>query len=73
MRNDGNSQCDRLLAALQTGETITPLDALARFGCFRLAARVGELREAGHSIETDLVEFNGKHVASYRMARKVAA
>jgi hypothetical protein len=70
MRNDGTSQCDAILRALKSGDRITPLEALGRFGTLRLAARVAELREAGHAIETDIVEFNGKHVASYRMPRK---
>ena len=33
---------------------ITPMVALREYGCFRLAARIGELREAGHSIETTI-------------------
>lgn len=33
----------------QRGE-ITPLDAIRHFGCMRLAARIHDLRRAGHDI-----------------------
>lgn len=32
--------------------TLTAQQALREYGCFRLAARIQELREAGHQIET---------------------
>lgn len=64
------SQSDEILAALERGERITPLDALNQFRCFRLAARVAELRKAGHPIETRDVRLpNGKRIAEYWMAR----
>jgi len=46
------TQTEHILQALQRGERLTPLDALNRFGCFRLAARVAELRVDGHDIVT---------------------
>jgi len=44
------TQNDMILAHLKSGRDLTPLDALRDYGCFRLAARIGELREAGHKI-----------------------
>lgn len=38
------SQTARIKAALLKGEKLTPMDALRRFGCFRLGARIWELR-----------------------------
>jgi hypothetical protein len=32
------------------GNTITPLDALQNYGCFRLAARISDLKNQGHAI-----------------------
>ncbi len=59
------SQCDDILAHLKTGP-ITPVQALNSYGCFRLAARIKDLREQGHDIETrDLELPNGKTVAQY--------
>lgn len=62
------SQTADILAALRAGHALTPMDALDRFGCFRLAARVAELRAEGHQIAAEPVDLpNGKRVARYRM------
>ena len=39
------SQNAGILAALKDGARITPMGALRRFGCFRLSARIADLRE----------------------------
>ena len=45
---------------------LTPLEALAGCGCFRLAARIKELRQQGNDIKTKtLILPNGKIVAQY--------
>lgn len=60
------SQSDAILDALKRGETLTPLDALKRFGVFRLGARIWDLKQAGHKIEMRMIETpSGKHVAEY--------
>jgi hypothetical protein len=48
------SQADDLLSMLRDrGEVgVTPLDALAELRIYRLAARISDLRAAGHDIET---------------------
>jgi hypothetical protein len=58
-----------ILFNLQCGRTITPLDALKEFGCFRLGARIHQLKKAGHQIETLSVEQNGKRFAGYRLVQ----
>lgn len=62
-----SSQNLKILDALKKGARITPMDALRRFGCFRLSARIADLRMAGHKILSHMVERNGKHVAEYYM------
>ena len=67
------AQRDAILADLKSGLLLTPLDALRRYGCSRLAARVRELREAGYPIVSTLQAMptaNGHmaRVAVYRMA-----
>ena len=47
------------------GKSITPLEALSQYGCFRLAAVIHRLRQDGISIETDMVTQNGKTFAKY--------
>ncbi|AGG91222.1 DNA binding protein [Sulfitobacter phage pCB2047-C] len=62
------SQSTQILAALKAGQHITPIDALNRFGCLRLGARVYDLKHAGHKIHTARVETpSGAFVASYSM------
>lgn len=61
------TQTAKILAALEAGEALTPLDALNRFGCFRLGARIMELRKLGYSIETEMVPHGRKAFASYKL------
>lgn len=63
-----------ILRRLETGVTLTPIDALAdpEIRSFRLAARIDSLRKAGHDIETVTVHTEtGKCVAGYRLKRIV--
>ena len=46
---------------------ITPIEALEYYGCFRLAARIFDLRKYGHLIHMERVEENGKHFARYTL------
>ncbi len=65
------SQNDMILRALRRGRKITQLDALEEFGCFRLGARIQNLRDAGYKIKTIMVKSaNGKRFAQYCMDRK---
>lgn len=65
-----DSQCSAILEHLKKGLSITPLEALNRFGCFRLSARIHDLRhKQGYDIMTERVlTSNGKYVAQYRLA-----
>jgi len=40
--------------------SITPIEALREIGCFRLAARIHELKAAGHNIHQEMIERTGK-------------
>lgn len=63
--NKTENQRIRILKFLQEGKPITPIQALNKFGCFRLSARIKELRDLGYPIETKRVEINGSLVARY--------
>lgn len=39
------SQCDRILRYLQSGKRLTSLEALDKFGCLRLSARILDLKK----------------------------
>lgn len=66
------SQCDEILKHLQSGRALTPLEALERFGCFRLGARIYDLKKQGYDIRTDMIQKNGKQFASYSLEKEHA-
>ena len=47
------SQKVHILKRLKRGWTVTPLQALNDYDCFRLAARIYDLRNEGWPIEVD--------------------
>lgn len=61
------SQCDLILIHLQSGKTINPLQALILYGCYRLSARIYDLKKAGFDIDSRLVHENGVQYAEYSM------
>lgn len=55
---------------LLNGYSLTQLEALNQFGCFRLAARIADLRDQSLNVVTDMVTLeNGKRVARYYLSR----
>jgi hypothetical protein len=64
------TQTDAIRSFLLEGNSLTPIDALERFGCFRLAARIDDLRREGLDIETIKERQNGKSYARYRLRDK---
>ncbi len=62
-----STQKEKILRALEHGAALTPLDALRRFSCFRLGARIYELRREGFRIESRRVKREGAWVAEYRL------
>lgn len=61
------TQNQQIKSYLEKGKSITPIDALNKFGCFRLASRINELRKDGLNIATKIVTKEGKTYASYRL------
>ena len=55
-----NSQNACIAIWLKQGNTITSLEALHKFGCFRLGARIADLRKVGYNIDTKMVEQTRK-------------
>jgi len=62
------SQSTKIRNHLQAGKTLTSIQALDKFGCWRLAARIGELRQRGMEIHTIIIERGNKSYAKYKMA-----
>ncbi len=63
------SQSADILSHMKKYQSITAMEALADYGCFRLAARINDLRARGHKIRTSIVSTrSGKRIALYSMA-----
>lgn len=67
------SQTTKILNYLLKGRAITPLEALNRFKCFRLASRINEIKRLGFGITKEMVTKNGKRYARYSIAKKIKA
>lgn len=71
---DTTSQKNKIRDYLLTHpQGLTPIEALQKFGCFRLGARIHDLRDEGYIILTDMVQKEDGHgryaryfVPSYR-------
>jgi hypothetical protein len=60
---------DKIAALLKRGRSITPIQALETLNCFRLSARINDLRNAGMEILTLKHRTeSGKTVAKYKLA-----
>lgn len=59
------TQNQQIANYLSKGKAITSIDALNKFNCFRLAARISDLRNDGLNIITKIVTKEGKSYASY--------
>lgn len=68
--NSPVSQSVQILAYMQSGRSITPLEALNRFGCMRLGARIYDLKRAGYVVVSEMVrdKRTGKKYARYSLA-----
>jgi hypothetical protein len=61
------TQKEQIKKYLLSRKTITPIQALNKFGCFRLAAVIYKLKDEGLKIVTE-IEHNGKkQFAKYRL------
>ena len=61
------TQKEAILDYLKKGNSLTPLEALNMFGCFRLSARIQDLEAEGNIIDSKPVTHNGKTYSSYKL------
>ena len=59
------TQCERILTWLRSGQTLTAAGAMRKFGCYRLAARMYDLRNQGHAVRSKLVSRGDKRFSVY--------
>ena len=64
------SQSAKVLYHLENYGSLTAIEALELFACFRLAARINDLKEAGHDIQMEMKNMkNGKKIAVYSLPK----
>lgn len=64
------SQEERILTHLEIYGSITQLESLDKYGCFRLASRISHLKTLGNIIDTEMIETPmGKRIAKYTLAK----
>lgn len=66
------SQCDKILDYMERHGSITQMDAVKEFGCYRLSARIFDLRDSGYAITTTICvgknrEGHTMQYAKYRL------
>lgn len=68
-----NSQKAAIIGELMTGVTLTPLDAIRRFGCTKLSSRIGEIERELPKMKIDRgwltvkTRYGKTTVRTYRM------
>lgn len=60
------SQSAKILTHLRR-RPLTSMQAIQKWGCTRLAARIADLRAQGYKITTETVTKDGKSWARYRL------
>ena len=63
------SQTALIKGWLLNGHSLTTLEALTMFRCFRLAARIVNLKNDGMPILTEIIDIDGKRVARYSLIK----
>ena len=63
------TQCKLILAHLMSAGSITPKEAMERYGIMRLGARIWDLKHAGHDIITETEQAYNRFGKPTRFAR----
>lgn len=67
-KRTSSSQTQRILEYMLQGHSITPLEALNRFKCFRLGARIADIKKKGYIVYSEFVTTDSeKKVKRYHL------
>ena len=62
------TQTQNIIEYMQQGNAITPIEALNKFGCLRLGARIFDIKRLGYDVITHIKDVSDhKHVAEYSL------
>ena len=64
----GVSQNEAILAHMEGGDTITPAEAYALYGCLALHSRIAELRRKGYRIDGEMHSDGKRRWGEYWIA-----
>ena len=71
LQNRKQTQKAKILEYMKQGNSLTPLDALQKFSCFRLGARIYELKRMGYQIQSEMIKTDtGKYIKKYWIGGK---
>jgi hypothetical protein len=60
------TQVKQIKAHLEAGKVITAIDALLTYNCFRLSARIKDLKDLGYPVDKTMIQVeSGKYIAQY--------
>ncbi len=62
------SQNEKILAHLEKYGSITPLEAMAEYGCMRLASRISDLKRQGYPILAGIGKSENRNGETVRFA-----
>jgi hypothetical protein len=63
------NQAIRIVEYIRDHGSITALEAMRDLGCYRLAARIHDIKEMSYEIERDFVSVPNRHGESTQIAR----
>lgn len=67
-KRTSSSQTNLILEWMLAGHTITPLEALEKFKCFRLGARIADIKARGYLVYSEFVTTpSEKKVKQYHL------
>jgi len=68
--DDLTNQASQIKHYLEQGHTLTSIEALEKFQCFRLASRIHDLKKSGYAVDKIMITgTNGKRWAQYSKAK----
>lgn len=62
------TQAKQILSYLRSGNSLTQAQSVRYFNCYRLSARIWDLRKMGFLIRSEIVRNEGSHFAKYSLA-----
>ena len=63
------NQADRVLQYIRDFGSITPLEAVSDLGCYRLSARIFDLRRSGYVIDSEEITVKNRYGQRCTVAR----